>query len=435
MTSATPTAPHRATRRRLLIIAPPLPPVALAQSVALLKKVRGLAQTVDITVIAASDPGGAFPMSADAELATFLPANIEVIRVPWPSGRLLGTLWLGAQVILTQSGIADLIDRVWARRVWRYLNQHPGVADVDGLVTTSSPVISHLIGHWLTQRRPAIPWVQHYSDPFVDLVYRRYSRFSRWFDLRWERRFLEEADGISVTSAETADMLTRRYARTIPDLSQRLIVTPHVYDRELFTAAGAKHASPSPFASDRLNVAYLGHFYGPRSVMPVCRWLDWRKARGYPAIRVLLFGSLRQREADMVRARYADAIELHEPITYLQSLSTMQRADALLVVDAPTSGPSIHFPSKLADYLGAARPIIAFTPSQGATARIVRETGHLAVPITPDDADYETVEQFLQHPTLHPSPAAYANGPAHYRAILGALGFPVDGPLESESTS
>jgi glycosyltransferase involved in cell wall biosynthesis len=58
-------------------------------------------------------------------------------------------------------------------------------------------------------------------------------------------------------------------------------------------------------------------------------------------------------------------------------------ADVLLVIDAPSAGPSLFLPSKLVDYLAFRKTILGLTPRQGAPARLLER---LECPIAaPDD--------------------------------------------------
>ena len=60
-------------------------------------------------------------------------------------------------------------------------------------------------------------------------------------------------------------------------------------------------------------------------------------------------------------------------VTYLESLALMKSADLLLNIDA-SADISVFLPSKLVDYVGAARPIFGITPP-GTSATLVRELG------------------------------------------------------------
>jgi glycosyl transferase family 4 len=417
---------HSRRLPRILFVAPAVPPIAVAESIAVLKRLRVLAGHLDLTVVAADDRGGGFAMKPDAELTSFLPESARVIRVPWLRAGRWQALIRAAQAPWSQSGITNVVEIAWAIRALRFLRHRHGLSDIDGVISNSSPAISHLVASRVRRRLPGVPWVQHYSDPLVDVTYGHYQPLSFWVDTRFEQSFLARADLVTVTSPETRDLLAARYAHALPGLASRLAVVPNVYDSVLFEAATTRYADVRPFSgSGHVNVTCLGHFYGKRSIAPVCRWMDWIRAQPSSRrerIHLHIFGSLRAAELDLVRSRYADRIEFHEPVGYLHSLAIMKRSDALLVVDAPTNGPSVHFPSKLAEYLGANRPIIAFTPGQGATARIVRETGHLAVPTEPGPEHFTHIDEFLSRwmPGGRVS-EAYANDERHCASIIEVL--------------
>jgi hypothetical protein len=50
-------------------------------------------------------------------------------------------------------------------------------------------------------------------------------------------------------------------------------------------------------------------------------------------------------------------------------------ADVLLVIDAPSEGPSPFLPSKLIDYLPFRKPMLGVTPEPGASAALLRRLG------------------------------------------------------------
>src|SRR4029453_1744450 len=79
------------------------------------------------------------------------------------------------------------------------------------------------------------------------------------------------------------------------------------------------------------------------------------------------------REAVERRLRRHPNVVHREPVPYRGALGLMCGADALLHVDVPTDRRYFR-PSKLVEYLGANRPIVAFC-SPGAGERFAREAG------------------------------------------------------------
>jgi glycosyltransferase involved in cell wall biosynthesis len=75
-------------------------------------------------------------------------------------------------------------------------------------------------------------------------------------------------------------------------------------------------------------------------------------------------------------------VTLRDPVDYTESLALMRASDALLVVDAPAER-SVFLPSKLVDYLGAGRPIVALTPPGAAADLVDRAGGWVADPADP----------------------------------------------------
>jgi len=65
-----------------------------------------------------------------------------------------------------------------------------------------------------------------------------------------------------------------------------------------------------------------------------------------------------------------------------EAASIAADADVLLVIDAPSAGPSAFLPSKIVDYLPLRRPILGVTPEPGATASLLRRLG---CPVAPPE--------------------------------------------------
>jgi hypothetical protein len=59
-------------------------------------------------------------------------------------------------------------------------------------------------------------------------------------------------------------------------------------------------------------------------------------------------------------------------VGYLDGLRLSASADALLVIDAPSSTPSIFLPSKLVESIGANRPVWGITPP-GTSAEVISD--------------------------------------------------------------
>jgi len=115
----------------------------------------------------------------------------------------------------------------------------------------------------------------------------------------------------------------------------------------------------------------------------------------------------------IARSGLADVLNVHGYVPYLKTLSMMKSYDALLLVDAPltTASESVFLPSKLIDYLGSGTPILAVTPSHGATARVVRETGGAVCPLETPQALDDFFLEALPEPEDPPATPRERGGP------------------------
>ncbi len=258
--------------------------------------------------------------------------------------------------------------RPWAIRVAKQAVERDLIKKSDVLVTFGQPMSDHLAGLYLKQRI-GMPWIAHFSDPWSDNPYLLPVPLTRPRLRRMEKKVFEAADRLLFTSEETLNLVMDKY----PGIWRtKALVLPHAFDPALY-GGGEKSVSSSP-----LKLRYLGNFYRQRnpialtkavaslfqtrpdllenvSIELIGRWVghsDWTPdSLGVPE----------------------SVMSMKKPVEYQRSLQLMREADALLVIDAPFDN-NVFFPSKLVDYMGAKRPILALTPA-GTTANIVVKAG------------------------------------------------------------
>jgi glycosyltransferase involved in cell wall biosynthesis len=257
----------------------------------------------------------------------------------------------------------------------------------DLLVTFGSPMSDHLIGLAL-KRRLGVPWVAHFSDPWVDNPFVPYDRLTRRVNLALERRVLREADRLVFTSEETVELVASRQGRAVFEKSR---VLEHAFEPGLFDGPAAREES-------RVVVRYLGALYGPRSPAPLfeaLRRLSASEPAALAGVRFELVGTKGEGQLEAAGlGALPEGLVVSRPSTgYLESLRLMRESDGLLVIDAPAER-SVFLPSKLADYVGAARPVFAVTP-EGTAARVVRRLGGWVADPSDAAAVAETLKSFL----------------------------------------
>ena len=237
----------------------------------------------------------------------------------------------------------------------------------DLLITFGAPMSDHLIGFEL-KRRFSIPWVAHFSDPWADNPFTSSDWMTNAINRSLERKVLSLTDRVIFTSEETVNLVFRKYPATWRTKAR---VLPHAFDNRLFEGAAAGRES-------RITIRYLGDFYGPRTPKPLfaaVRQLLDSDPSSLANVHFELIGNLglQAAEARLIEGLPAEMVSIRPPVGYLESLSLMQSADGLLVIDAPAT-QSVFLPSKLIDYIGSERPIFGISPP-GTAAHLIAELG------------------------------------------------------------
>lgn len=104
----------------------------------------------------------------------------------------------------------------------------------DVMVTFGEPMSDHLVGLRL-KTELGIPWIAHFSDPWVDNSFRRYEFLAQFVNSRLESRVIAAADRLIFTSEETRDLVMRKYPE---QWRVKAEILPHSFDFSAFPAAG-----------------------------------------------------------------------------------------------------------------------------------------------------------------------------------------------------
>lgn len=260
----------------------------------------------------------------------------------------------------------------------------------DALVTFAQPMSDHLVGLEL-KRRYAVPWVAHFSDPWVGNAFSHYNHdfLTRRRNLSLEGQVVAAADRLVFTSQETIELVLSKYPAAWKDKAR---VLPQCFDTALFPEPAAGRDASSTI------IRYTGEFYGRRTPNPLIRALS-SLASSHPAllagVRFELIGDV---EPGLVidaalESLPAGLVSFKPTVNYRESLQLMSSADGLLIIDAPAE-ESVFLPSKLIEYVGAARPILGLTP-KGAAATLIKQLGGWAADPSDVAAMAAALEIFL----------------------------------------
>lgn len=271
--------------------------------------------------------------------------------------------WRRVFALLARSGLDEA---AWLWLAARKVNDLLERERFDALVTFAQPWSDHLIGLEVRRRRP-IPWVAHFSDPWVDnplLRAKDEKRLPGW--RKQEEEVIREASAVVFTTGYTLELVMRKYPAA---WRRKAFVVPHGYDPSLLWSL-----KPAQRGS-RMRLVMTGSFYSVRTPEPLLEALRRLNQRHqlHDQLEVLLAGAYNERyEALAPRMGLEGVVRVRGTIPYRESLELLNGADVLLVIDAPSSEASAFLPSKLIDYLMFAKPILGITPLRGASAELLR---------------------------------------------------------------
>ena len=303
-----------------------------------------------------------------------LPRCVDALRVKSPEEwTVVRALWR------VMPWLRDRPDArwVWITRAAAAAQTAAARTRFDGLVTFAQPWSDHLVG-LRVHRATKLPWVAHFSDPWVDDPYRTLSPARRAEWQRMESNVVGDASAVVFVSQETADLVMAKYPAA---WRTKAAVVPHGF-------VGPIRAHDAPPRHGPMRLVHTGRFYdGLRTPMPLLKALAELNSteRLEGAVEVTLAGPHTVGYAAQVDAfGLRGVVRLLDRMPNQEAVSLAAAADLLLVIDAPTAGPSPYLPSKLVEYLPLRKPIFGITPSEGASASLLRRLG---APIAAPDDD------------------------------------------------
>lgn len=270
--------------------------------------------------------------------------------------------------------------------------------EFDLVVSFGNPMSSHIVGYEFSKKL-RVRHIVHMSDPWASNPFSKFGFLNRLINKRLEKKVFESVWRVLFTSNKTMSNYKETYAidgcRVIghsSGYSTRVIENVHRPDSRYFT------------------IRHIGSFYGKRSPINFLRCFRRVYKNGDMVlsdgrvVRLEFVGSISPFIKLKIRllglSRY---VNFMGGVSYDESLKLMKGADCLLLIDANIPG-SEFYPSKLADYLDAGRPILAITP-QGESADILAKFGYGVV----DPKDTEKIENLVRN--LSKSASIYEPNP------------------------
>jgi glycosyltransferase involved in cell wall biosynthesis len=399
------------TDRRVMVVAYTFPPVAGTGIERTLKHVTYLPEFGwQPVVVAPANPAYRLVDPASVER---IPAGTEVHRAPLlepaHARRLLRRLFgsappaspgetaAGSERAASGRGLRGLANAAWARVIpalffpdeqllwapsaalvgWRAHRRRP----VDLIYSSALPITSHLAAG-LLRGQIGVPWVADFRDSWIGNPFaRRLGPLHRRLQARLERWIVSRADRSVFATVRMRD----RYASRYPGLAARFVAISNGYD-----PADLPPMANKPAAGDgTFRLVYTGSLYGTDELPLFLDGIERLRAASpdlAARLRVEFIGWFSAENQAVAVRRLSGLEPIVRHVGYLprpEALRRLADADAALILIADGPGRDEHVGTKLYEYIGVSKPVLAVAPRGEARATLEELDWGVAVDPTP----------------------------------------------------
>jgi hypothetical protein len=233
----------------------------------------------------------------------------------------------------------------------------------DAILSTAMPATAHLVGGTIARLRN-LPWIADYRDPWSDNHMRERAGVRDAIERRFERRLLRRAAIVTAvpTIAATVELV----------LERSVVRIANAYDPSDWTGFGT-------IAPRRFELCHTGSLYdGLITPALLFEAIASLRAEANPAAnpRLLFYGPADDSVAALAR-RYGieEQLEQRGLVPHEEALAAQRSASQLLVFLKMDDGAAHVLGSKILEYCGSGRRIIAFGPRTSAMRAFIEENG------------------------------------------------------------
>jgi len=356
--------------KKVLFVSYNFPPQLSPESIQASRYVKFLLQYGWVPYVVCADEESMWAGAIDKSMLHLLPSNIKILKVRSFEPRIF---------MLALRKFLPILLKLPDGRIGWYLPAYKKSLTLlererfDLIHSRAMCFTSNLIGLKL-KKETGLPWVAHFSDPWVDNPYIHYGRLDSYINRKLERAVMERADAIVFVSEEMRQLIMGKYPL---EVRRKSTVIPHCYDPELVSHPSSSKKNP------KTTFTYTGNFYRirtPLGLFQAVYSILSKQPEIQDSINIQIVGSMPKNYQDTILKLGIDkVVSVVGTVTYLESLEYIRNADVLLLIDAPSKTPSVFLPLKLVEYAASKKPILGITPLKGASASLVKRLGGVVV--------------------------------------------------------
>jgi len=236
---------------------------------------------------------------------------------------------------------------------------------IDAIMSTSSPITSHLIAHDLKEKY-AIPWIADLRDLWNLNPYVNHNAIRGFFEKRLEMKTFRNVDALTTTTDLARD--------TLQDIHPDKMITSVVsgFDPEDFEKTRqTKH-------SEKLTLMYAGSLYkgrrDPSILFDAVHQLINENKIDKDNIIINFYGDETNLRELSQKYDIAGNVNIHGRITQGEVLKHQMNADVLLLISWMNESEKMFIPGKVYDCIGCEKPILSIGYPEGSLKDLITKT-------------------------------------------------------------
>ena len=345
---------------KILLVSISCPPKSDPESIQVGRYLKYLSENdFEIEVLTSTDP--TLYMETDPAFTKYLDGVSKIYK-----RRLLENRYTNFLIRKIIPSALQYPDTKWSF----YFGSHPKIEKPDLIYSRSYPLSSTLMALKL-KKKWNVPWLLHLSDPWAqsydgDSPASHFKTKPKRWNQKKEMESFSLASKVSFTSIKTKELYELKY----PQFVEKFIITPNVFD------PADLNIEPISF-SGTLTILYSGGFGEKRSPMFYLKTIR-KFLNENPLLRKsikFLFTGPMTRENHRIFQKFKkyEEIEHLGTIPYIDMINYQRNAHVLVNIDSDIHDPlhSVFFPSKLLEYFGANRRVLAICNQHSTTHHVI----------------------------------------------------------------
>jgi glycosyltransferase involved in cell wall biosynthesis len=257
---------------------------------------------------------------------------------------------------------------------------------IDIVFVTTPPHSVSILGY-LLKKISGVPFVLDIRD---DWVGNRYFASQLWHRQKLEKylesKVISAADAIIVVTQESKNFVETKY----PSARERIYFIPNGFDPEDFRSCTETEANRK-----KCRIVYSGSLTRRRNLHVFFEALAELEQQQHIShqLEILFVGTIHEDNMAVIQnLNLQKIVKFVDHVSHKESIQYLFNSDICLLVSTSEEGSKTVIPSKIYEYIGAHKTILALADHDSSTARLIRE-GNIGIVVPSEEK--ETIKSSL----------------------------------------